>query len=257
MATTTGRRKETTRNQNGARSVKHIVNIGDHLEALAEQFPTKGERTRCRFKAAAARILERKGYHDMRMADICDEVGLSHGAIYEYYSNKQDITTEVLDDMWQHAMAIMRAERPTADDEFSRLHHANLVWVKVFGANAGMQRCMRQASDDIEEFRQQYIELNADWYDRIARHLLEVVGRPPRAEVASQVLARALGGMADELLHDAYIRRVPTLVELADSPEDLAMVISILWYRMAYVANPPVTMKGKYGRILDLALDRT
>jgi AcrR family transcriptional regulator len=257
MATTTKRRNPTRQRQKKAGSPTDILCIADHLEAQAGNYATKGERTRCRFKAAAARILDKKGYHDMRMADICDEVGLSHGAIYEYFSNKQEVTTEVLDDMWQHAMEIMRVRRPSAADEFSRLYHANLVWVKVFGANTGIQRCMRQASDDIEEFRQQYIELNANWYDRIARHIVQVVGNPPRAGTASKLLARALGGMADELLHDTYIRRVPSLAELADSPEDLALVISILWYRMAYATNPPVAMKGKYGKILDLALNRT
>jgi AcrR family transcriptional regulator len=253
MARARERRKPSNRLPKVGIDPTEIVSIADYLEAQAVEFPTKGERTRCRFKAAAARILGEKGYHDLRMADICDEVGLSHGAIYEYYANKTEITTEVLDDMWQHAMRIMRAERPDGD-EFSRLYHTNLVWVRMFKENAGIQRCMRQVSDDIQEFRRQYIDLNTDWYDRIARHILRVVGTPPRAAAASQLLARSLGCMADELLHDVFVRRVPTLADLADSPEKLAMVISVLWYRTAYVANPPVDVKGKYGRLLEIVL---
>jgi AcrR family transcriptional regulator len=254
MATSSTRRKPVKRGAKKDPTQAEILSVAEYLAAQAGEFPTKGERTRCRFKAATAKILGQKGYHDLRMADICDEVGLSHGAIYEYYSNKKEITVEVLDDMWNHAMRIMRADQSTVD-EFSRLYGANLVWVKMFGQNAGLQRCMRQVSDDIDEFRQQYLDLNTDWYDRIARHILKVVGDPPGAGVASKVLARSLGCMADELLHDVYIRRVPGLEDLADSPELLAKVISIMWYRMAYVANPPVDLKGKYGKILDIALD--
>lgn len=231
-----------------------ILSVAEYLEKKADGYATKGERTRCRFKAAAARILNDKGYHNLRMADICDEVGLSHGAIYEYYANKQEITTEVLDEMWLHAMRIMRSQRPSGD-AFTRLYNANLVWVKIFGANTGIQRCMRQVSDDIEEFRQQYIDLNIDWYGRIATRILEDVGSPSRAQNAAKLLARSLGCMADELLHDVYIRRVPGLEDLADSPETLAKVISIMWYRMAYAANPPVDLKGKYSKILEIAME--
>ena len=230
-----------------------ILGLAEHLEAQADNFPTKGERTRCRFKAAAARILGEKGYHDLRMADICDAAGLSHGAIYEYYANKKEISVEVINELSVHGPRLMLSVKPKGD-EFSKLYQVNLVYVKIFSENVGLMRSMRQVSDDIEEFRQSYIRYNTEWYDRIAEHILRVVGKPPRAGVASKVLARALGGMSDEFLHDVYIRRVPSLAELADSPETLAKLISVLWYRMAYVANPPVEFKGKYGSILDIAL---
>ena len=254
MATSTTRRKPAKRDEKKARKAAHILCIADYLEAKADEFPTKGERTRCRFKAAAARILGEKGYHDLRMGDICDEVGLSHGAIYEYYANKKEIAVEVLDDLFAHAEQLMLAVEPTGD-EFSRLHQVNLAWVRIFGENAGLMRSMRQASDDIEEFRQTYVSFNSRWYDRIAEHILRVVGSPPRAATASKLLARALGGMADEVLHDVYIRRVSDVTDLAESPETLAKVISILWYRLAYLSNPPVKITGKYGKILDIVLE--
>jgi len=254
MTTSNRRRKSVKRDPNKVRQSTEVACLADHLEAKADEFPTKGERTRCRFKAAAARILGEKGYHDLRMGDICDEVGLSHGAIYEYYANKKEIAVEVLDDLFAHAEQLMLAVEPTGD-EFSRLHQVNLAWVRIFGENAGLMRSMRQASDGIEEFRQTYVNFNSRWYDRIAEHILRVVGSPPRAATAAKLLARALGGMADEVLHDVYIRRVPGVADFANSPDDLAKVISVLWYRLAYVANPPVDIKGKYGKIFDIVLE--
>ena len=45
----------------------------------------KGERTRLRLKAAAARVLERIGYRDMRVSDICDEGGSALASFYFHF----------------------------------------------------------------------------------------------------------------------------------------------------------------------------
>ena len=135
MTTRTTRQSSVQRDAKKARKPSEILCLADYLEAQADEFTTKGERTRCRFKAAAARILGEKGYHDLRMADICDAVGLSHGAIYEYYANKKEIAVDVLYELFVHSERIMLGVQATGD-EFTRLYQVNLAWLRVFAANS-------------------------------------------------------------------------------------------------------------------------
>ena len=40
---------------------------------------------------AASACFSRQGFHQTSMQDICREAGLSPGAVYRYYSTKEDI----------------------------------------------------------------------------------------------------------------------------------------------------------------------
>jgi AcrR family transcriptional regulator len=42
---------------------------------------------------AAVACFSRKGFHQTTMKDICEEAGLSPGAVYNYFSGKEDIVT--------------------------------------------------------------------------------------------------------------------------------------------------------------------
>src|SRR5206468_2489177 len=73
-------------------------NYADYLEAKLPEFElkSKGERTRYRLKVGAARILETKGYQDMRVSDLCKSAGVALGTFYVYFKDKMDISTEVI-----------------------------------------------------------------------------------------------------------------------------------------------------------------
>jgi AcrR family transcriptional regulator len=212
--------------------------FAEYLDQQAAGMLTKGERTRYHFKAAAARILGDKGYHSMQMSDICNEVGLSQGAIYKYFSNKREIAVEVMTEFIDRIPVLLLAVEPEGDD-YSRTYQVNLQYVRIFANNVGLMRCMRQLSDELEEFAHLWHSRNAQWWELIAKSIARRSGNPPGGPEALMLLARSLAGMVEEFLHDVYVRGNPDLAELADSPEKLAETISILWYRQAFAANPP------------------
>ncbi len=47
---------------------------------------------------AAWRCAARKGYHDMTVDDVCIEAGVSKGAFYGYFHQKQDLLVALLED---------------------------------------------------------------------------------------------------------------------------------------------------------------
>ena len=48
------------------------------------------------FLEAAARVLERKGYEQMTVQDVLDDVGQSKGAFYHYFESKQDLVEALI-----------------------------------------------------------------------------------------------------------------------------------------------------------------
>jgi AcrR family transcriptional regulator len=50
----------------------------------------RGERTRTRLLAAAATVIPVTGYQDLRVDDIADAAGVSHGTFYRYSDNRDD-----------------------------------------------------------------------------------------------------------------------------------------------------------------------
>ncbi|HEY6540074.1 MAG TPA: helix-turn-helix domain-containing protein, partial [Ktedonobacteraceae bacterium] len=58
--------------------------------------PDVSEERRNQILAAASTVFARSGFHEARMDDIAEEVGLSKGALYLYYKSKDAIIAALL-----------------------------------------------------------------------------------------------------------------------------------------------------------------
>jgi AcrR family transcriptional regulator len=65
------------------------------------------------FVDAAARLVATKGYQQMSIQDILDELDASRGAFYHYFGSKSDLLEAVVERM---TVAAIEALRPVADD---------------------------------------------------------------------------------------------------------------------------------------------
>ncbi|RME88502.1 MAG: TetR/AcrR family transcriptional regulator [Candidatus Hydrogenedentota bacterium] len=59
------------------------------------------EQTRERFKEAARKLCSQKGFYRVQVSDITKEAGLSTGSFYLYFSDKDSILYEILDDYFE------------------------------------------------------------------------------------------------------------------------------------------------------------
>jgi hypothetical protein len=130
--------------------------------------------------------------------------------------------------------------QPTA---YAAIYQANLQWVSRARANAGLMRCLLDLSEDEPAFAALFARASHDWYRRIAD---SVVRRFPNAapeRSTIELVIYAAGGMIDELTRKLFAARAPDVVRLvgAVAPTDaaLAELLSVLWYRALYGANPP------------------
>lgn len=210
-------------------------------EQGADATKRKGERTRDRLLLSAVRALETRGYHALRVRDICEEARVSPAAFYQYFDNVREITVEVLTSFLRSTFKMARTTTgPRAP--FEAIYAANLAWVTSARANAGLVRCLLQLGDEVPEFKALHERLNHEWFVHVAHGLHRRFPAARRDEPAILLAVHALGAMMDEIARKVLVARDPHLqpvVEvIAPTDEALAEFLSVLWYRALFGSEP-------------------
>lgn len=204
----------------------------DYLETRLEEDPPKqrGARTRERLKIAAAKALEQKGYHDLRVADVTAGAKVAEGSFYVYFKDKTDIALAVLTELLEEFFKL--DTKASADrSPFAAIRQTNRRWLAVCRANAGLMRCILQLGDEEPELSRLSRRTNRIWYERVARSL-----KRRKANVGTGPALFALylvGGMMDELVRKLVIYPDPEFLALLkdmDADDDaIADAASVLW----------------------------
>lgn len=199
----------------------------------------RGERARAGLKAAALRVLERQGYHRMRIADVTGEAGVAQGLFYHYFTDLKSLTVEVLSDFAAAASDPERIERDVPrGDWYGRIHAHNLVVVRGYARRPGVMRCMLQLADEDPEF-------SAMLRDNYRRQLMWLVDLMPKlfpevrfSRHQALMSVYALAGIGEGLMREYFINESRTLRAAKLSEEQFAELLSTLFYRALFLANP-------------------
>jgi AcrR family transcriptional regulator len=198
----------------------------------------KGERTRERFKLATARVLEKTGYHAMRVSDITKAAKSSDGSFYMYFKDKKDVALTVLREFLEGMQLVGASHAGRGHDPFESIRYANASWIHTVRVNAGLMRSVFQMSDEDGDFSRLVHSTNRAWYERVAR---SVVKNHPEGSVdpsAALFAVWALGSMMDEIMRRVVVYPdtdfVDFLEKAAPEADDLAMALSVIWYRVLY-----------------------
>lgn len=198
---------------------------------------TKGERTRRRLLDAALKLIERDGYHDLKVTEVAREAGVAAGVYYIYFRDKDALALELLDEIMRSMFAKVFA-KPRAADAFDAILEANSRYVALFAAGGGLNRALGQIVDTLSEARARWQATNA----RIARRIAADIARraPDSAphEDARVFAALALQAMLDTVLLQAFAYEFPELAEMRERPERLAQALTVLWHRALYGIDP-------------------
>src|SRR5688572_3993102 len=122
--------------------------------AEGRELRPRGQRTVRRLLDAAARVLRKRGYHNLRVDDVVRAAKTSHGTFYLYFANKEDLlralVVDVADDMSGHAATLGDL---TADDAG---REALRSWLSGFGElyrkHAPVIRAWVEAEIDTHDF---------------------------------------------------------------------------------------------------------
>lgn len=215
-------------------------NYADHLAALLEAttFRSKGDRTRFRLKQAAARVLEEAGYNELKVADICAAAEVALGTFYVYFKDKNEIAIEVVLDFLQHlyrqAVQVGRGQ-----GEYEAILKTNRFFVAAYQENPGLMRCLVQLQSQLPEFQAAWRPLHHKWVEILARSIERRGNYAADMPANALAVAHALESMVFQFLYTLLVSRESVLErqEAADS-EEIAEMLSILWYRAVYGRDP-------------------
>lgn len=216
----------------------YITYIEDKL--ASEPPKQKSQRTRDRLKIATAKMLEQRGYHAMRVTDITQQAEVAEGLFYAYFKDKLEITLQVLTSMveeffpQQNMMDDPHSAWTSGDPSYDGLYRANLRWILLCRANAGLMRCVLQVGDQEPEFASLFQRINSAWHRRVVDAILRHrAGKEPVL-----MFTLILGGMMDETVRKLIVYPDPELLKLIDDldgdDELIAHATSLIWLRILY-----------------------
>lgn len=199
----------------------------------------KTERTRLRLLAATAARLEAGEEHAaLRVCDIAGAAGVAHGTFYRYFVDRRAVVEALVEDFTLFLRDRLGQVRDGEPGSRPRVRSATLAYVRLFRANTGLMRCLMDLGPESAGFRERFHALNRIWNGRVATSIAArrsmMPGASPVAPAAMLPTAYALGGMIDEFLNQAYLRRDPALAGLAADENAVGDLLTELWCRGAY-----------------------
>jgi len=199
----------------------------------------RGERARTRLKEAALVVLEREGYHKMRIADVTREAGVAQGLFYHYFKDLKSLTLEVLADF---ALAgsdpqVIEKDVPRGD-WYARIYAHNLVIVRSYARRPGIMRCLLQLADEEPEFsgllRENYRNQLMWLVDLMPGLFADVRFKKHQA----LLVVYSLAGIGEGLMREYFINESKTLRAANLTTEQLAELLSTMFYRALFLENP-------------------
>jgi AcrR family transcriptional regulator len=200
----------------------------------------KGAQARNKLKRAALIVLEREGFHKMRIADVTNEAGVATGLFYHYFPDLKSLTIEVLTDFVSASQNIEAIEKNVPKgDWYERILAHNQLVVKSYSERPGLMRCLLQLSDEDEPFaallRKSFIE-QLSWLVKLMPRLF------PKASLSEHqalMVVYSLAGSSERILRDFYINKDSTLRKSKVSDNEIAELLTVIFYRGLFLENPP------------------
>src|SRR3954471_17876642 len=118
-------------------------------EATGGRREERKAQNRAKLLEAARKVFAEKGYGEATARDIVRETDLATGTFYNYFTDKQDAFTALLDEMGEQGRAIVRAQRQDSaaslEERIYNAFRADFEWAvaendmfDVFRRNAGV-----------------------------------------------------------------------------------------------------------------------
>lgn len=202
----------------------------------------KGERTRDRIRLVTVELLNEIGYRDLTVSTICKRANVTPPVLYLYFESKEKLVHDVLLEFLQDFTGRMGA-KGGARTAYEAMFDANLNWIRSARANAGLMRCLLQFSEEQQEFAQLFARESDRWHWRITQSIIRRFPQADRESDEVHLVVHALGGMMDEITRRLFTQNEPQLAHLVDkiapSDEALAHLLTGIWHRALYCADPP------------------
>ena len=182
----------------------------------------------------------------MRVQDVTAHAGVANGLFYRYFRDLREVVAEIASDFFAE---LVEASGLLDDysDPFEWIYQNHSAVVDRFARNPGILACLFGLSGDYEEFDRIWKDNAHSWNLQVAEFLRSAVDLD---ETHAENLAYVLGAMTEGVIYQALIRHTEDLVKFGKRPEDVAEIISVMWYRAIFLREPPADKLTLAGRRL-------
>jgi len=199
---------------------------------------TKGQRTRKNILNCARKVFARAGYVTLRMSDVAEESGVSMGALYRYFQNKDDLFVNLIGDIHEQMFSASRAsEHDFAADPYQALLAANRGYLKHYYENRDVMRALIEAGTVDERFRDVWWQMRRRHIDRFVYALKTSHGIETVSGVSVRTVVESMASLVEQSAYTWFAQE-----ELNDKPisvETAAQVVTRVWYRTFFEKELP------------------
>lgn len=214
--------------------------VGTPTETRAEdesnpRTAARRTRTRVRLLAAARVIFERDGFHAARLSDIVETATVSIGTFYNYYSSKEKIFRDIMNQVGEDLVLVARSGGQWAGDPVKGIEQANLSYVKGYRRNAKLMSLLMQMAEQDVEMRELRLEIRHSFEMRLST----TIARWQREglawdDVDPVYAANALAYMVDRFLYEWV------MLDLDYDEDKVVDTLTRLWARGLGLERPAV-----------------
>ncbi|MBE9540281.1 MAG: TetR/AcrR family transcriptional regulator [Proteobacteria bacterium] len=220
---------------------KTVAKKSKNSEVKGKGNSPKGEKARAKLKAAALLVMEDVGYHRMRISDVTRQAGVAQGLFYHYYSDLKSLTVEVLEDFVSHSLRVEDIEKDVPKgDWYERILAHNLLVVQAYEQRPGIMRCLLQLADSDEGFSQMLRSNFIRQLGWLTRQMPKLFPAADLSEHQAMMVAYTLAGTGETILRDYYINCEAVLISKKLTVDEMAELITVMFYRGLFLENPPV-----------------
>ena len=190
----------------------------------------KGSESKLRLLGAARRVFARRGYVSTRMIDVAEEAGVSLGALYRYFANREDLFAAMVGELHKEMYEASGAHgADIVADPLGTLVAANKGYYELYYANRDVLRAFIEAATVERRFRDIWWEMRRRHVDRFLA-VLRANGCE-RAGTRWGALAAEAAAAASE--HAAYVWFAQaSMTEPRASVEEATQFAASIWYNL-------------------------
>ena len=193
----------------------------------------KGRRTRDRILAAARLVFAHSGYVTLRMGDVAAEAGVSMGALYRYFENKEDLFVHLMGDVHETLFeASGRGGHDFAGDPYGALLSANRGYLAHYFQNRDVMRAFIEVMTIEARFRDIWWRMRLRHIDRFVHALKRVHGIEAVDGVEARRLAEAMCSLVEQSAYAWFAQE--ELNQTAISVDQAARIVTDIWHRAIF-----------------------
>jgi AcrR family transcriptional regulator len=176
-------------------------------------------------------VLEQRGYHQTRIADITKQANTSVGAFYLHFSGKYELFRQLLIDVEDEVYGELTPRLAATADPRDRIAETNRLYLQAFRRNAQLWRVIEEASlSDPEPSRvlSERLRLYRSRTERAIARWQAAGDVDP--ELDATLAAEMLGSMTERCAYHWFVFGDPPDLEAATEQ------LTTLWLNMLGVA---------------------